>query len=158
MKRAFTLIELIVVIAMISLLVGILLPAMARARKASLSLDCLTRLRSLAQVAAIYKDNHKVLPVAHEYASDADLEIWDVPSTIFLCPSRDNFKPWRYSYLAGAFMQHNLMAADPDPELAQQVTQMYEVAPGLPLLEDAGDYHDHMKNMVQMDGSAHSRR
>lgn len=58
-RRAFTLVELLVVIAIIALLVAILLPALANARKAARAAACLANLRSMGQGLTLYNSDHK---------------------------------------------------------------------------------------------------
>jgi prepilin-type N-terminal cleavage/methylation domain-containing protein len=61
--RGFTLIELVVVIAIIAILIGVLLPALKGARDSALSVLCTTRLRTLAFSASEYAaDNADYLP------------------------------------------------------------------------------------------------
>lgn len=62
-KKAFTLVELLVVIGIIALLIGILLPALNKARESSRSIKCASNIRQLGVAMQFYiNENKGILP------------------------------------------------------------------------------------------------
>lgn len=105
--HGFTLIELLVVISIIALLIGILLPSLAAARKSAQSVQCAANQRQTFVAMAAYSQNHKdwIAPIVMKV--DGTNRFWPVglgievlnmqvtdfstngirPPGIFACPS-----------------------------------------------------------------------
>ena len=61
-RRGFTLVELLVVIGIIAVLISILLPSLAAARRSAIAISCQANLRSIGQGLFIYSSQFKKLP------------------------------------------------------------------------------------------------
>ena len=73
-RRAFTLLELLGVIAIIALLIGILLPSLARSNRVAKSTVCISNMRVMAHAVQMYADNNAgrfpTVGLAHGGAAD----------------------------------------------------------------------------------------
>ncbi len=105
-RRAFTLVELLVVIGIIALLISVLLPSLNKARQAGSLVDCQSRLRQMGQAMQIYvSQNRGLLP----WGGVNHLESWTddaVPNS----SNRETF--WWWFFTLSEIMQKDTLGSD----------------------------------------------
>lgn len=120
-NRAFSLIELLVVVAIIALLIGLLLPALSRARQAGQNAECQNNLHQTGMAMEMYADDYRglyprALPLV-DSTNAADPSEWQVPWPSDQCPLY-----WQSGFASMVVPYMNIRVQDPFnyPELPLQ--------------------------------------
>jgi type II secretory pathway pseudopilin PulG len=91
MKRAFTILEILIAIGVVVLLVAIYFPSLSRTVETSRLVKCSSNLRQLYMAAEIYVNNTGTTPIWNEYPDDDDRRaVLGLPDSVFRCPSDPN--------------------------------------------------------------------
>jgi prepilin-type processing-associated H-X9-DG protein/prepilin-type N-terminal cleavage/methylation domain-containing protein len=101
-KRAFTLVELLVVVGIIAILIAILLPVLNRVKRQAQQVACSANLRSIGQGLMMYVDEYKYYPGAWVNYGGHPTAIWPTlirktlrgNRKVFYCPAREARFMW----------------------------------------------------------------
>jgi prepilin-type processing-associated H-X9-DG protein/prepilin-type N-terminal cleavage/methylation domain-containing protein len=110
-RRAFTLVELLVVIGIVSVLIALLMPALNRARSHARRIQCASNLRSMGQALTMYVHQYGYYPGCVGWAHTALPAIWPTRLRLFMggntkafhCPERDAHFAWEPTVLPPLF-------------------------------------------------------
>jgi prepilin-type N-terminal cleavage/methylation domain-containing protein len=117
-KKAFTLVELLVVIGIIALLIGILLPALNKARQQANLIDCEARLRQIGSVLQIY-----------ETENNGSIPLGQIDRTVV--PGSDNQEPyWYWMFTLGGILNPDMMGSDGAVHNLSKIFTDVDTAPG----------------------------
>src|SRR5258705_9443446 len=96
---AFTLVELLVVIAIIAILIAVLLPVLSAVRRQAIQLQCQSNLRQIGQAMTMYTQQYGSFPGAllKDTGLPGSVECWPVRlrkmlkgnQQVFYCPGQD---------------------------------------------------------------------
>ena len=155
-KRGFTLVELLVVIAVIAILASLLLPALGKAKGRAHTVSCMNNLKQIGLAAHMYvQDNDEALPQSRHQTNTwiAGLAPYAGATNIYRCPKDDH--PTRlHTYVLNDFLlpgavtgqSFNRLDTIPQPTDTVFMTEAtkthvgdhYHFAP-----EGGGDYQPH---------------
>src|SRR2546425_1045098 len=102
---AFTLVELLVVVGIITPLIAIMLPVLGKAREQANRIKCAANLHSIGQALVAYVHQYRYYPCCE--GGDRDYAIWPVRlrpflggnQEVFYCPSQDERCRWQKQYV-----------------------------------------------------------
>ena len=89
MKKAFTIIELLIVIGIIAVLAALVLPVLTSVRERALSAQCKSNLHQLAEACLNYSMKEGVLPWGMIDPGTHDAQYWKTPSFRLIFPRED---------------------------------------------------------------------
>jgi prepilin-type processing-associated H-X9-DG protein/prepilin-type N-terminal cleavage/methylation domain-containing protein len=138
-SSAFTLIELLIVVAIIAILAGLLLPALTKAKSKAQSIACSNNLRQLQLAWLLYADDQNgLLPLNHWFPNSPSGDWWSPPGSWVVGNARTDTTTTNiergtlFSYLKAVQVYHcptDQSKVDKRPQLLR--TRSYALSGGL---------------------------
>jgi prepilin-type N-terminal cleavage/methylation domain-containing protein/prepilin-type processing-associated H-X9-DG protein len=139
--RAFTLIELLTVIAIIGVLAGLLIPVVGAVRSKARSTACLSNMRQVGAASLLYLNDYKGrLPSSsHDRADDGSSRSWRETLKSYLGPEFIGRCPARPDHIAEITYSWNDFLTDPQSGLGMPYGACRQPSATLMLAERADD-------------------
>lgn len=161
-RTAFTLVELLVVIAVIGVLVALLLPAVQAARESARRADCQSRMRQIGLALMAYHDTYHEFPPGNIVVTSGVCRAWGIEGRDY--PSEDG-PNWAIHLLPfleegslhTAYDYSTFNEAEDNAEVTSALVPLYvcpsDVAPGQPQVPAEGPACAAALNVAYMPGS-----
>ncbi|MCY2951274.1 MAG: prepilin-type N-terminal cleavage/methylation domain-containing protein [Planctomycetota bacterium] len=125
-QRAFTLVELLVVIGIIALLISILLPVLGKVRVQAAATQCASNLRGFGQAYLAYVDGNKGVSPPYR------LPINVTRSSIYGIGGKDVFRPRWYELLGGTVKRYANQSPKPIDDNSWTIDDAWFLCPAVP--------------------------
>jgi len=123
-RRAFTLVELLVVIGIIALLIGVLLPALNKARQAANVVDCQARMGQMGQALQIYVSQSKGLLPFGLVMRDPAQAPWIDPGSAYTATPSNKEPFWWWFMALSDIMNRSTLDSNPNSANYGRVTNL----------------------------------
>jgi len=133
-RRAFTLVEMLVVIGIISVLIGILLPVLARVRQHANTVKCASTLRQFATAWQMYAAANKSLSVPGRLPS------YKGPASIYDLGEGEEYRPRWYELLGAQFKRYATKNPKKQEDDSWKIEDEFFLCPAVPEWNNSRNY------------------